>query len=43
LADEDVTQFDGREDAEQLVTIVNAIVTATDHLLGEKSSRESNL
>lgn len=31
-----MTQFDGGEDAEQLVTIVNAIVTATDHLLGEK-------
>jgi hypothetical protein len=38
-----VTQFDGGEDAEQSVTIIDAIVTATDHLLGEKSSRESNL
>jgi hypothetical protein len=39
----DVTQFDGGEDAEQSATMVNALVTVTDHLLGEKSSRESNL
>jgi hypothetical protein len=38
----DVTQFDGGEDAEQSATI-DALVTVTDHLLGEKSSRESNL
>jgi hypothetical protein len=39
----DVTQFDGGEDAEQSATIVDALVTVTDHLLGEKSSRESYL
>ena len=38
-----VTQFDGGEDAEQAATIVDALATVTDHLLGEKSSRESNL
>jgi hypothetical protein len=38
-----VTQFDGGEDAEQSATIVDALVTVTDHLLGEKSSRKSNL
>jgi hypothetical protein len=37
------TQFDGGEDAEQSATIIGARVTVTDHLLGEKSSRESNL
>ena len=39
----DVTQFDGGEDAQQSATIVDALATVTDHLLGEKSSRESNL
>ena len=39
----DVAQFDGGEDAEQPATIVDALVTVTDHLLGEKSSRASNL
>jgi hypothetical protein len=39
----DVTQFDGGGDAEQSATIIDALVTVTDHLLGEKSSRESNL
>jgi hypothetical protein len=39
----DVRQFDGGEDAEQSATIIDAIVTATDQILGEKSSRESNL
>ena len=39
----DVTQFDGGEDAEQSATIVDELATVTDHLLGEKSSRESNL
>ena len=39
----DVTRFDGGEDAEQSATIVDALVTVTDHLLGEKSSRESDL
>jgi hypothetical protein len=38
-----VTQFDGGEDAQQSATIIDALVTVTDHLLGEKSSRESNL
>ena len=38
----DVAQFGGGEDAEQSATIVDALVTVTDHLLGEKSSRESN-
>jgi hypothetical protein len=33
----DVTQFDGGGDAEQSVTIVDALVTA-EHLLGAKSS-----
>jgi hypothetical protein len=39
----DVTQFHGGEDAGQSATIVDALVTVTDHLLGEKSSRESDL
>jgi hypothetical protein len=39
----DVTQFDGGEDAELSAIIIDALVTVTDHLLGEKSSRESNL
>jgi hypothetical protein len=39
----DVAQFGGGEDAEQSATIVDALVTVTDHLLGDKSSRESNL
>jgi hypothetical protein len=39
----DVTQFDGGEDVEQSTTIVDALVTVTDHLLSEKSSTESNL
>jgi hypothetical protein len=39
----DVRQFDGGEDAEQSATIIDAFVAVTDHLLGEKSSRESNL
>ena len=39
----DVAQFGGGEDAEQSASIVDALVTVTDHLLGEKSSGESNL
>jgi hypothetical protein len=38
----EVTHFDGGEDAQQSATIVDALATVTDHLLGEKSSRESN-
>jgi hypothetical protein len=39
----DVAQFGGGEDAEQSATIVDALVTVTDHLLGEKSSRAWHL
>jgi hypothetical protein len=39
----DVTQFGGGEAAELSAIIIDALVTVTDHLLDEKSSRESNL